>query len=252
MWLTIFFLFRRLAWVPVLLFLVGAPRCAFAAVCGLFLQGFVVHFITASASVASTSSTCSSTAVGHTIGSFINHHTITQSLGFGSHSRGLLHCWPIPELTPGTKLVCCGLSLMAVGVIALLLYSPPPPRPTTPKIQLEQSPSSSSSVAASVAPADPKAQLLAHIGQEIKAPLHGILSLAAQVVDSLPSRLWIEKECVRRIVDSGHVMLCIMDNLLDFPAISTSQLRLQNTLFSIVDEVLLDHMLDILTFFFTC
>ena len=80
--LTIFFLFlfRRLAWVPVLLFLVGAPRCAFAAVCGLFLQGFVVHFITASSSVASTSSTCSSTAVGHTIGSFINHHTTTQSL----------------------------------------------------------------------------------------------------------------------------------------------------------------------------
>jgi signal transduction histidine kinase len=151
----------------------------------------------------------------------------------------------IPELTPGTKLVCCGLSLMAVGVIALLLYSPP--RPTTPKLQLDQFPSSS--VAASAA-ADPKAQLLAHIGQEIKAPLHGILSLAAQVVDSLPSRLWIEKECVRRIVDSGHVMLCIMDNLLDFPAISTSQLRLQNTLFSIVDEVLLDHMLYILILIF--
>jgi signal transduction histidine kinase len=138
---------------------------------------------------------------------------------------------------------------MAVGVIAILLYSPPPPRPTTPKLQLEQSPSSPSA-AALVAPADPKVQLLAHIGQEIKAPLHGILSLATQVVDSLPSRLWIEKECVRRIVDSGHVMLCIMDNLLDFPAISTSQLRLQNTPFSIVDEVLLDHMLDILTFFF--
>ncbi len=138
-----------------------------------------------------------------------------------------------------------------MGVIALLLYSPPPPpRPTTPKLQLEQSPSSSSSAAALAAPADPKVQLLAHIGQEIKAPLHGILSLAAQVVDSLPSRLWIEKECVRRIVDSGHVMLCIMDNLLDFPAISTSQLRLQNTLFSIVDEVLLDHMLDIFTFFY--
>jgi signal transduction histidine kinase len=120
---------------------------------------------------------------------------------------------------------------MAVGVVALLLHTPPR------RLESRLPQAAIAAATGAAAAVDPKAELLAHIGHEIKAPLHGILSLAAQVVDSLPQRLWIEKECVRRIVDSGHVMLCIMDNLLDFPAISASQLRLQSTLFSIVDEV---------------
>lgn len=63
------------------------------------------------------------------------------------------------------------------------------------------------------------------------------MSLASQVSESLPSKLRIEKECLHRIVDSGNMLMYLMDNLLDYSSIISQTLPLQNVQFSLVDEV---------------
>lgn len=79
--------------------------------------------------------------------------------------------------------------------------------------------------------AEEKARLLAVMSHEIRTPLNGILGMAQLALKSdMPV---MQRERIRKILSSGHHLIEIVNDVLDFSKIESGQLALEQTSFSL-------------------
>lgn len=79
--------------------------------------------------------------------------------------------------------------------------------------------------------AEEKARLLAVMSHEIRTPLNGILGMAQLALKGdMPAT---QRERIRKILSSGHHLIEIVNDVLDFSKIESGQLALEQTSFSL-------------------
>jgi signal transduction histidine kinase/CheY-like chemotaxis protein len=77
-----------------------------------------------------------------------------------------------------------------------------------------------------------KSVFLASMSHEIRTPLNGVLGMAEALLDT--SLLPDQKEMSTTIVDSGKILLAVLNDVLDISKIESGQLEIDNTTFDVM------------------
>jgi signal transduction histidine kinase len=72
--------------------------------------------------------------------------------------------------------------------------------------------------------------------EELRTPLHGIMAMADCLLQRLPQTFTSERKSLLTIADSGRHLIELLNKILDFEKLNSSEFALENTPFSVLCE----------------